>query len=59
ITSSTQKTGDVKQGDTNVTVVATVEGQTATATTLGQGLGAGQRQPGQRRNGDYSARPTN
>ncbi|HEY3464963.1 MAG TPA: hypothetical protein VGL47_07515, partial [Amycolatopsis sp.] len=46
ITSSTQKTGDVKQGDTNVTVVATVEGQTATATTLGQGLGAGQRQPG-------------
>ncbi|WP_370969365.1 hypothetical protein [Amycolatopsis sp. cg9] len=58
IDSSTQKTGDVKQGATNVTVVAKVEGQTATATTLGQGL-EGQRQPGQRRNGDYSARPTN
>ncbi|GAB3141103.1 hypothetical protein [Amycolatopsis sp. NPDC004378] len=56
--SSTQKTGDVKQGDTNVTVVAKVEGQTATATSLGQAL-QGQRQPGQRRGGDYSARPTN
>ena len=60
IDSSTQKTGDVKQGDTNVTVVAKVDGQTATATSLGQALqGAGQRQPGQRRGGDYSARPTN
>ncbi|MCR6481286.1 hypothetical protein M8542_00490 [Amycolatopsis sp. OK19-0408] len=58
---STQKTGDVKQGDTNVTVVAKVDGQTATATSLGQGFEPGQRQPGQRRNGDgnYSARPTN
>ena len=56
---STQKTGDVKQGDTNVTVVAKVDGQTATATSLGQALqGQGQRQPGQRRGGDYSARPT-
>ncbi|MET8854542.1 hypothetical protein [Amycolatopsis sp. NPDC004625] len=54
---STQKTGDVKQGDTNVTVVAKVDGQTATATTLGQGFEPGQRQPGQRRGG-YSARPT-
>ena len=56
---STQKTGDVKQGDTNVTVVAKVEGQTATATSLGQAFD-GQRQPGQRRNGggNYSARPT-
>ncbi|MEV7093700.1 hypothetical protein AB0M80_12775 [Amycolatopsis sp. NPDC051045] len=60
INSSTQKTGDVKTGDTNVTVVAKVEGQAATATSLGQGFEAGQRQPGQRRNGgDYSARPTN
>lgn len=57
--SSTQKTGDVKQGDTNVTVVAKVTGQTATATSLGKGLEPGQRQPGQRRGGDYSARPTN
>lgn len=57
--SSTQKTGDVKQGDTNVTVVAKVSGQTATATSLGKGLEPGQRQPGQRRGGDYSARPTN
>ena len=56
--SSTQKTGEVKTGDTNVTVVAKVEGQTATATTLGKGFEQGQRQPGQRR-GDYSARPTN
>ncbi|MFJ7211556.1 hypothetical protein [Amycolatopsis sp. NPDC098790] len=55
---STQKTGEVKQGDTNVTVVAKVEGTTATATSLGQGLEAGQGQRGQRR-GDYSARPTN
>ncbi|WP_410637308.1 hypothetical protein [Amycolatopsis sp. lyj-346] len=55
---STQKTGDVKTGDTNVTVVAKVAGQTATATTLGKGFEPGQRQPGQRR-GDYSARPTN
>jgi hypothetical protein len=55
---STQKTGDVKQGDANVTVVAKVEGQTATATSLGQAL-QGQRQPGQRRGGNYSARPTN
>ncbi len=59
--SSTQKTGDVKQGDANVTVVAKVEGQTTTATSLGQQL---QRQPGQgggqRRNGgSYSARPSN
>ncbi|MFI5584724.1 hypothetical protein ACIA5G_06815 [Amycolatopsis sp. NPDC051758] len=54
--SSTQKTGDVKTGDTNVTVVAKVEGQTATATSLGQAMQQGQRQPGQRR--DYSARPT-
>jgi hypothetical protein len=56
---STQKTGDVKQGDTNITVVAKVDGQTATATSLGQALqqGAGQRQPGQGRG--YSARPTN
>lgn len=55
---TTQKTGDVKTGDTNVTVVAKVDGQTATATSLGQAMqqGAGQRQPGQRR--DYSARPT-
>ncbi|WP_372671662.1 hypothetical protein [Amycolatopsis kentuckyensis] len=61
IGSSTQKTGDVKQGDTNVTVVAKVEGTTATATSLGQGFeaGQGQRQPGQRRGGEYSARPTN
>jgi hypothetical protein len=58
VDSSTQKTGDVKTGDTNVTVVAKVEGQTATATSLGQGFEPGQRQPGQRRNGDYSARPT-
>lgn len=58
--SSTQKTGDVKTGDTNVTVVAKVEGQTATAASLGKGLEQGQRQPGQRRNGGgYSARPTN
>ncbi|HET6703760.1 hypothetical protein [Amycolatopsis sp.] len=57
--SSTQKTGDVKQGDTNVTVVAKVTGQTATATSLGKGFEPGQRQPGQRRGGDYSARPTN
>ncbi|WP_328447523.1 hypothetical protein [Amycolatopsis sp. NBC_00438] len=57
---STQKTGDVKQGDTNVTVVAKVDGQTATATSLGQAMQQpGQRQPGQRRGGDYSARPTN
>lgn len=56
---STQKTGNVKQGDTNVTVVAKVEGTTATATTLGQGFQPGQRQPGQRRGGEYSARPTN
>ncbi|MEU8631464.1 hypothetical protein AB0C38_04790 [Amycolatopsis sp. NPDC048633] len=60
---STQKTGDVKQGDTNVTVVAKVDGQTATATSLGQALqgqGQGQRPGGgQRRGGDYSARPTN
>ncbi|MEU4249802.1 hypothetical protein AB0F15_20575 [Amycolatopsis sp. NPDC026612] len=58
IDTSTQKTGDVKTGDTNVTVVAKVEGQTATATSLGQGLEQGQRQPGQRRNGGYPARPT-
>ncbi|WP_439384434.1 hypothetical protein [Amycolatopsis lexingtonensis] len=58
IDSSTQKTGDVKQGDANVTVVAKVDGQTATATSLGQGF-EGQRQPGQRRNGGYPARPTN
>ncbi|MGW5719771.1 hypothetical protein ACWEVP_26645 [Amycolatopsis sp. NPDC003865] len=56
---ATQKTGDVKQGDTNVTVVAKVEGTAATATSLGKGFEPGQRQPGQRRNGDYSARPTN
>ncbi|MFG1640789.1 hypothetical protein ACGFMK_10915 [Amycolatopsis sp. NPDC049252] len=59
---STQKTGDVKQGDTNVTVVAKVNGQTATATSLGQALQpgtGGQRQPGQRRGGDYQPRPTN
>src|SRR3954467_8369975 len=56
--SSTQKTGDVKQGDANVRGVAKVEGQTATATSLGQAL-QGQRQPGQRRGGNYSARPTN
>ncbi|MGW4060982.1 hypothetical protein ACWEGE_22045 [Amycolatopsis sp. NPDC004747] len=55
--SSTQKTGDVKTGDTNVTVVAKVDGQTATATSLGKGFEPGQRQPGQRRGG-YSARPT-
>jgi hypothetical protein len=55
--SSTQKTGDVKTGDTNITVVAKVDGQTATATSLGQALQQGQRQPGQRR--DYSARPSN
>jgi hypothetical protein len=57
---STQKTGDVKQGDTNITVVAKVDGQTATATSLGQAMlqqGTGQRQPGQGRG--YSARPTN
>jgi len=61
IDSSTQKTGEVKTGDTNVTVVAKVEGQTATATSLGKGFERGQRQPGQRRNGGggYSARPTN
>jgi hypothetical protein len=53
---STQKTGDVKQGDTNVTVVAKVEGQTATATTLGQATQQGQ---GGQRRGGYSARPTN
>jgi hypothetical protein len=59
IDSSTQKTGDVKTGDTNVTVVAKVEGQTATATSLGKGFQPGQRQPGQRRNGGgYPARPT-
>ncbi|WP_206789405.1 hypothetical protein [Amycolatopsis sp. MtRt-6] len=57
--SSTQKTGDVKQGDTNVTVVAKVSGQTATATSLGKGVEPGQRQPGQRRGGDYPGRPTN
>ncbi|MEU0530159.1 hypothetical protein [Amycolatopsis tolypomycina] len=56
---STQKTGDVKQGDTNVTVVAKVSGQTATATSLGKGFEPGQRQPGQRRGGDYPGRPTN
>jgi hypothetical protein len=56
---STQKTGDVKTGDTNVTVVAKVEGQTATATSLGQAVQQpGQRQPGQRRDG-YPARPGN
>jgi hypothetical protein len=55
--SSTQKTGEVKQGDTNITVVAKVAGQTATATSLGQAMQQGQRQPGQRR--AYSARPTN
>ncbi|KDO12384.1 hypothetical protein DV26_04835 [Amycolatopsis mediterranei] len=55
---STQKTGDVKTGDTNVTVVAKLEGQTATATSLGKGLELGQRQPGQRRGGGYSTRPT-
>ncbi len=61
IGSSTEKAGDVKQGDTNVTVVAKVEGQTATATSLGQSL---QRQPGtggqggRRNGGPYSARPT-
>ncbi len=38
---STQKTGDVKQGDTNVTVVAKVDGTTATATSLGQALAGG------------------
>ncbi|WP_103343517.1 hypothetical protein [Amycolatopsis sp. CA-126428] len=54
---STQKTGDVKTGDTNVTVVAKVDGQTATATSLGKGFEPGQRQPGQRRGG-YSTRPT-
>ncbi|WP_410666709.1 hypothetical protein [Amycolatopsis sp. cmx-4-68] len=59
LNASTQKTGDVKTGDTNITVVAKVEGQTATATSLGQGFEAGQRQPGQRRgNGNYPARPT-
>ncbi|RSM43430.1 hypothetical protein DMA12_19470 [Amycolatopsis balhimycina DSM 5908] len=60
IDSSTQKTGDVKTGDTNITVVAKVDGQTATATSLGKGFEQGQRQPGQRRNGGgtYSARPT-
>lgn len=58
---ATEKTGDVKQGDTNVTVVAKVEGQTATATSLGQAL---QRQPGtggtggRRNGGPYSPRPT-
>ncbi|SFW57877.1 hypothetical protein [Amycolatopsis australiensis] len=56
---STQKTGEVKQGDTNVTVVAKLEGQTATATSLGKAFEPGQRQPGQRRNGGYPARPTN
>ncbi|WP_410611819.1 hypothetical protein [Amycolatopsis sp. lyj-109] len=56
---STQKTGEVKTGDTNVTVVAKVEGQTATAASLGKGFEQGQRQPGQRRGGEYSARPTN
>ncbi|MET8994607.1 hypothetical protein [Amycolatopsis sp. NPDC004169] len=55
---STQKTGDVKTGDTNVTVVAKVAGQTATATSLGKGFEPGQRQPGQRRGGDYPGRPT-
>ena len=44
---STQKTGDVKTGDANITVVAKVDGQTATATSLGQALAPGQRQPGQ------------
>ncbi|MEQ0559145.1 hypothetical protein ABJI51_08695 [Amycolatopsis sp. NEAU-NG30] len=56
IDASTQKSGEVKQGETNVTVVAKVDGQTATATSLGKGFETGQR--GQRR-GDYSARPTN
>jgi hypothetical protein len=54
--SSTEKTGDVKQGDTNITVVAKVDGQTATATSLGQAMQQ-QGQGGQRRGG-YSARPT-
>ena len=60
IDSSTQKTGDVKTGDTNITVVAKVDGQTATATSLGKGFQTGQRQPGQRRNGggNYPPRPT-
>ena len=51
---------EVKQGDTNVTVVAKVNGQTATATSLGQTPQLGQRQPGQggRRNGGYPPRPT-
>lgn len=57
---ATEKTGDVKQGDTNVTVVAKVEGQTATATSLGQAL---TRQPGtgtggRRNGGSYAPRPT-
>jgi hypothetical protein len=39
IDSSTQKTGDVKAGD-NVTVVAKVNGTTATATTLGEAISA-------------------
>ncbi|MEU0789601.1 hypothetical protein ABZ342_06010 [Amycolatopsis sp. NPDC005961] len=55
---STQKTGDVKQGDQNVTVVAKVDGQTATATSLGQALQGQRPGGGQRRGGDYSARPT-
>jgi len=60
IDSSTQKQGEVKQGDTNVTVVAKVNGQTATATSLGQTPQLGKRQPGQggRRNGGYPPRPT-
>lgn len=56
---STQKTGDVKQGDTNVTVVAKVDGQTATATSLGQAFGPGQNGGRGQRRGDYGARPTN
>lgn len=57
---STQKTGDVKQGDTNVTVVAKVDGTTATATSLGKAQ-QGQRQgTGQRRGGgNYPGRPSN
>jgi len=63
IDTSTEKTGDVKQGDTNITVVAKVDGQTATATSLGAALQ--QRQPGtggtggtRRPGGTNSARPT-
>jgi hypothetical protein len=61
IDSSTQKQGTVNQGDTNVTVIAKVNGQTATAQSLGQAPQLGQRQPGQggRRNGGTSSpRPT-